>query len=350
MLTKVSMNRFFIIFSTLLALLSSCSGKQQGEQTGQPQDSGKFDITGTWMLVNMTDHEGRVMDMIRNRNFLSCTIYESDSTYYDVNLWAVDGKTYLFPCETGQYELNDTLLKRISLVTPIRVINDSTMVVVHKLWIQTWRRSTTITESRKQEFLEAVRNDQNSDGEQLRGFVLSTSERDLKQTIHAYHYLFIALLSVILIIVIYAVELTKRKRRAEVNLAAIKEELNLRPAVITDAIKQVEDDFFQSDYYTALRIRIAEGSNMTDEDWREMERQVNAISSGFTRKLRSLYDFSDVEYQVCLLIKLRIPHKDIAAITHRAPDSVSSIRSRLHKKILGPNGGAKEWDYFILSL
>ena len=224
------------------------------------------------------------------------------------------------------------------------------MVVVHKLWIETWRRSKTITESRKQEFLEAMRNDQNSDGEQLRGFVLSTSERDLKQTIHAYHYLFIALLSVILVIIIYAIELAKRKRRAEANLAAIKEELHLRPAVITDAIKQVEDDFFQSDYYTALRIRIAEGSNMTDEDWREMERQVNAMSSGFTRKLRSLYDFSDVEYQVCLLIKLRIPHKDIAAITHRAPDSVSSIRSRLHKKILGPNGGAKEWDYFVLSL
>ena len=108
------MNRFFIILSTLLALFSSCSGKQQGDA---PQVGEGFDITGTWMLVNMTDHEGRLMDMIRNRNFLSCTIYESDSTYYDVNLWAVDGKTYLFPRESGQYELNDTLLKRISLVT-----------------------------------------------------------------------------------------------------------------------------------------------------------------------------------------------------------------------------------------
>ncbi len=341
------MNRLLIILSTVLALLSSCSGKQQGEAV---QSSEGFDITGVWMMVNMTDHEGRLMDMIRNRNFLSCTIYESDSTYYDVNLWAVDGKTYLFPRETGQYELNDTLLRRISLVTPVRIIDDSTMVVVHERWIETWRRSKTITESRKQEFLEAMRNDQNSNGEQLRGFVLSTSERDLKQTIHTYHFLFIALLSVILIIIIYTVELTKRKRRAEANLAAIKEELNLRPTVITDAIKQVEDDFFQSDYYQTIRQSIAIGENLSEEDWSEMERQVNAMSSGFTRKLRSLYDFSDIEYKVCLLIKLRIPHKDIAAITHRAPDSVSSIRSRLHKKILGPHGGAKEWDYFVLSL
>lgn len=346
------MNRLIIILSTVLVLLSSCSRKQpDGDmQTEQPQRSEGFDITGAWMMINMTDHEGRLMDMIRNRNFLSCTIYDSDSMYYDVNLWAVDGNTFLFPRESGEYELNDTLLRRVSLVTPIRVIDDSTMVVVHKLWIETWRRSTTITEERKQEFLEAMRNDQNKDGEQLRGFVLSTSERELKQTISTYHYLFVILLLIVFIIVLYAVELAKRKRRAEANLAAIKEELSQRPALIADAIKQVEDDFFQSDYYATLRERIATGANMGEEDWREMERQVNAVSSGFTRKLRSLYDFSDIEYQVCLLIKLRIPHKDIAAITHRAPDSVSSIRSRLHKKILGPNGGAKEWDYFVLSL
>ena len=341
------MNRLVIILYIVLALLSSCSGRQQGEAV--PSREG-FDITGTWMLVNMTDHEGRLMEMIRNRNFLSCTIYESDSTFYDVNLWAVDGKTYLFPRESGQYELNDTLLKRISLVTPIRIIDDSTMVVVHKLWIETWHRSTTITESRKQEFLEAIRNDQNSDGEQLRGFVLSTSERELKHTISTYHYLFIILLLIIVIVVLYAVGLAKRKRRAEENLRAVKEELSLRPTVLSDAIKQVEDDFFRSDDYITLCERIATGTNMSDDDWREMERQVNTVSAGFTRKLRSLYDFSDVEYQVCLLIKLRIPHKDIAAVTHRAPDSVSSIRSRLHKKILGPHGGAKEWDYFILSL
>ena len=92
------------------------------------------------------------------------------------------------------------------------------------------------------------------------------------------------------------------------------------------------------------------GENMTIEDWEEMERQLNAVYTGFSHKLRSLYDFSDTEFHVCLLTKLRATNKDIAAVINRAPDSVSSIRSRLHKKVLGPHGGAKEWDEFVLSL
>ena len=89
---------------------------------------------------------------------------------------------------------------------------------------------------------------------------------------------------------------------------------------------------------------------MSDEDWREMEQQINAVYTGFTRKLRSLYDFSDVEFQVCLLIKLGVSNNSIAAVINRAPNSVSSIRGRLYKKILGEDGGAKEWDDFVLSL
>ncbi len=348
MLTKVSMNRFFIILSTLLALFSSCSGKQQGDA---PQVGEGFDITGAWVLISQTLPSGRVVET-NLKDYSRCKIYGSDSSYYCVQLKFFGGDVFVSPHEEGRFSLHDTLYVENGRPTPFSVIDDSTMTTAFMGIIETWRRSTTMTESRKEEIRNIFRYHQKkaTAEEPLLEYVLSTGERKLQHTISIYHYLFIALLSVILVIIIYAIELAKRKRRAEANLAAIKEELHLRPAVITDAIKQVEDDFFQSDYYTALRIRIAEGSNMTDEDWREMERQVNAISSGFTRKLRSLYDFSDVEYQVCLLIKLRIPHKDIAAITHRAPDSVSSIRSRLHKKILGPNGGAKEWDYFILSL
>ena len=342
------MNRVtFILFSYFLLLFSSCVDKQPPKR---PQTVEGFDITGAWMMVNMTDLEGRLMDMIRNRDFLKCTIYDTDSTYYDVNLWAVEGKTFLFPRESGHYELNDTLLTRISSVTPIRIINDSTMVFKRELWIETWRRTTAITESRKREFIEAMHNNPNKDGEQLHGFVLSTSERKLKHTISAYHFLFITLIMAMLLVVVYAIDLAKHKRRAEENLRAVKEELQQRPTLVANAIRQVENDFFQSDYYQALRLRVAAGENMSDEDWREMESQINGVNTGFTRKLRSLYDFSDIEYHVCLLIKLHISTKEIAAVINRAPDSISSIRNRLHKKVLGSQGGAKEWDDFILSL
>lgn len=340
------MNRLLIILSTVLALLSSCSGKRQGEAV---QSSEGFDITGVWMMIGIIDSTGieKYLDLDQ---YTRCKIYDTDNQYCCVHLRTNGKFVWVKLHELGDYHLNDTLYEENGRITPFCIIDDSTMTTKWTDYTEIWRRSATITESRKAEILDLARYEQNAEGSPLRDYVLSTSERELKHTISTYHYLFIILLLIIVIVVLYAVGLAKRKRRAEANLAAIKEELNLRPTVITDAIKQVEDDFFQSDYYQTIRQSIAIGENLSEEDWSEMERQVNAMSSGFTRKLRSLYDFSDIEYKVCLLIKLRIPHKDIAAITHRAPDSVSSIRSRLHKKILGPHGGAKEWDYFVLSL
>ena len=49
------MNRLFIILSTLLALLSSCSEKRQGEAV---QSSEGFDITGVWKLIDKHYPEG----------------------------------------------------------------------------------------------------------------------------------------------------------------------------------------------------------------------------------------------------------------------------------------------------
>ena len=337
------MNRLVIIFSTLLILLSSCTGKQQ-------QAHEEFDITGVWSLFYVTDENGKTFNLYNKNNRLPCKLYEADSTFYNFHLTHVSGMTLINPRESGSYSLHDTLYIEDGRVTPFRIVDDSTIVTSWRGFEETWRRSATITESRKAEIREIIHSVPEDKRDQLENYVLSISERELKHTISIYHYLFIALLLVILAIIVYAIELAKRKKRAEENLAAIKEEQSQRPTLINDAIKQVENDFFESDYYQSIRQRIAASKNLSDEDWQEMERQVNLMSTGFTRKLRSLYDFSEVEYQVCLLTKLRIPHKEIATVIHRAPDSVSSIRSRLHKKILGPNGGAKEWDRFVLSI
>ena len=346
MLTKVSMNRFFIILSTLLALLSSCSGKQQGDA---PQVGEGFDITGVWRLVDRVSSKGA--HYMYGGNSIGYKMYDVDSTCYNFSLAESNGKFYIIPHNVGYYSLDeDTLYMENNREMPLNIINDSTIITVWKNeYTETWRRVKYFPENRKSEFRSICHQaKQNNEKHFPHEFDFSVTEEKLEY--NKYYWAAAVLGIIVLFIVIYTIEITRRKQRVEQSLAANKKELEQRSIHTSDAIKQVEDDFFQSDYYTALRIRIAEGSNMTDEDWREMERQVNAMSSGFTRKLRSLYDFSDVEYQVCLLIKLRIPHKDIAAITHRAPDSVSSIRSRLHKKILGPNGGAKEWDYFVLSL
>ena len=89
---------------------------------------------------------------------------------------------------------------------------------------------------------------------------------------------------------------------------------------------------------------------MKEQDWQQVEQHLKTIYPGFTSQLRSLYPMSEQEYHTCLLIKLRIPTKDIAAVLAREANTISSLRKRLYKKVFDREGGAREWDDFILSI
>ena len=59
---------------------------------------------------------------------------------------------------------------------------------------------------------------------------------------------------------------------------------------------------------------------------------------------------SELEYQTCLLIKLRVAPKDIAAVLMRDVSTISTVRSRLYYKVFGRKGGTREWDEFVYSI
>ena len=349
-LTLVSMNRFFIILSTLLALLSSCSGKRQGEAV---QSSEGFNITGVWELIDRVSPIGA--PYMYGGNSTGYKMYDTDSTFYNFSLTQLDGRMFVVPHSIGCYIIDidvDTSYVEGGREMPLSIIDDSTIVTIWKgKFTETWRRVSNIPTSRKEEFRTICRiAQQEKVAHKPFELEIYAKERELKHILSKYYGIVIMFGFIVMFAVVYAIVVTHRKRHIEQKLAAIKEELQERSTLVIDAIKQEETNFFQSDYYQALRPRLAAGENMTDEDWREMEQQINSVYTGFSRKLRSLYDFSDVEFQVCLLIKLGVSNNDIAAVINRAPNSVSSIRGRLHKKVLGPDGGAKEWDDFVLSL
>mgnify|MGYP003468313043 FL=1 len=89
---------------------------------------------------------------------------------------------------------------------------------------------------------------------------------------------------------------------------------------------------------------------MRDSDWHELAEVVDPVYSGFSEKLYSLYNMSDQDYNVSLLIKVRIAPKDIATLTAHSKESVASTRSRLYQKVFGKKGSTKAWDDFILSI
>ena len=71
---------------------------------------------------------------------------------------------------------------------------------------------------------------------------------------------------------------------------------------------------------------------------------------GFISQLRNLHAMSELEYQVFLLIKLRVAPSDMAVVLARDASTISTVRSRLYKKVFDKKGGAREWDEFIMSI
>ena len=134
------------------------------------------------------------------------------------------------------------------------------------------------------------------------------------------------------------------------QLQQIREEHEERPQTVKMAMRNVEEEFFASDEYIGLHQRITCGERLTNEDWTEMEERLKRVYPGFTSRLRNLYPMSELEYQVCLLIKLRITPTEMADVLSRDGSTISTVRSRLYKKVFGSKGGARDWDEFVLSI
>lgn len=70
----------------------------------------------------------------------------------------------------------------------------------------------------------------------------------------------------------------------------------------------------------------------------------------FVENLYSLYDISNQELLVCLLLKLEIKPSYICVLLGTTISSISKIRSRLYQKVFHKKESAEKWDSFILSL
>jgi regulator of replication initiation timing len=114
--------------------------------------------------------------------------------------------------------------------------------------------------------------------------------------------------------------------------------------------ERAEGDIFSSDIYLKIQRLVAEGKNLSEDDWQQLAMLVDGIYTGFTEKLYSLYKLSVNDYRVCLLVKVHVQPKDIALLTSHSKESVSTTRSRLYQKVFGKKGSAKDWDDFLTSL
>ena len=337
-----------MIKETILTCLFAFTGLVSVMGENLP-DSKERSVIGVWMLESETAPDGRETHSIYTQ-YTRCKIYDADSTYYTVQLHAVGNEMLIIAHEMGRYRLNDSLYMERDRVMPFEWVDDTTFITTFEGYRERMVRSTTMTEERMEEIRELVRQHPDDAESPVKHYVFSTTERKLKATNQIFLYIIIGMVVLAVGVAIYVWRLKKHKRAVERKLAELEEERTLRPKVVADAMKQVEAEFFESDYYLSLRRQIEAGNNINPAEWQELQQQLKAVYPRFSSSLYRLYNLSPTEYQLCMLLKIRTAPAEIATVLNKDKSTISSMRRRLYKKIFDKDGSGKDWDEFILSL
>ena len=70
-------------------------------------------------------------------------------------------------------------------------------------------------------------------------------------------------------------------------------------------------------------------------EWKKLEDITNRIYNQFTERLKAQYsNLTEVDIQLCILLKLRFTVSQIAILTATSPSSVSVQKNRLKKRLL----------------
>lgn len=317
------------------------------------QDSEGFSLVGAWELIRIEYPDGRT-DTLDVGNYTRCKIYDADSTYYSIELISDGDEVYIIPHEMARYSLSGTTYVENNRPTPFQIRDDSTMTTVWAGYTEVMRKASSMTEARKKEIRDIVRRYfsaiETNKNTRLTNFVLSTSERELRNKNEYFLLTIVLLVLVVAMLMWYFWQTLKRKREIEKQLHELQQIRDLRPAPVTNAMKEAETDFYKSDFCITLRKKIESGSNFTSQDWDTLEQELKSVYPDFSTALYQLPSLSRLEYHVCLLTKIRCTPTEIAGVLKKEPSSISSLRGRLYHKVFGRGGGAKEWDNFILGL
>lgn len=312
------------------------------------------DIHGVWALECIHVPEGNDYNYSERNNTVPVKIF-ADSTYYVGYKVSEPGRFSFTPSYSGKYRLinkggGECMYVEDGNTHQLTFVNDSTINIQDVGIIYEWRKMDESTNVNVEDVLTVLDNDKDSWDEDRNSYVFTETERTLK---NERKYLVALILCFILVFVLvgyYIYNLFQTKARIEQQLKQILEEIDTRPEVVQEALKNVEEEFLHSDFYLSIRKRISNGERLTKSDWNKIEQQINSTYSGFTSHLFSLFPMSQTELQTCLLIKLRVPASEIANTLNKSASTISTIRSRLYGKAFKDKGSTKDWDEFILSL
>ena len=336
-----------LMYLMAIVMMMGCGHKFEKEQT--------YLLQGAWVLQHAEYPLGAEDYYSIEGSGTFCIIYDGDSVLYECRLASTPSGLLMLPvmkCSVTLIDKGNGELLYLENDDPHPLtISGSTITIQRNGILLSWMRADDIYREWGNEICSIIASDKGSENaNETNHYVLSAKERQQERTIHWFGVFSAFIVIIALLAAHLAITNRRAKRQLQLQLQQIHEVQENRPEAVRQVVASMETTFFASDEYAALQKRVASGQLMKEQDWQQVEQLLKSVYPGFTSQLRSLYPMSELEYQTCLLIKLRIAPKDIAAVLARDMSTISTVRSRLYKKVFGRKGGAKEWDDFILAI
>ena len=137
----------------------------------------------------------------------------------------------------------------------------------------------------------------------------------------------------------------EQKRQME-ELQHLLEKSASQGSTNKDALARMKE----TEIYSLLLNKMKVNQNITQAEWSELDQAINQYFVDFKLKLYRICNLSDLEYQICLLLKLEVSLSDISTLVHREPSALTMSRKRLFTKMFKKEGKAEELDSFIRSI
>lgn len=159
------------------------------------------------------------------------------------------------------------------------------------------------------------------------------------------------LLTAIIIILSLATLLLYVNYQKKVLLSNLQEEKikNLQSQIILhhEEIERGLSELKNSEIANYFRGLAVSKGTTTIKRWSELENLFEQKLPHFEKSLRELTSMSDIEWHLCMLLKLGFSPGEMAIVLQRSSASISLIRKRLYEKVHHKKGIPSDWDAFI---
>lgn len=118
----------------------------------------------------------------------------------------------------------------------------------------------------------------------------------------------------------------------------------------TELTTPAKRQFYDKEVSELLNKHVNSGKVLKPNEWQMIEERLLVSFPSFKDDLYSVYELSETEYHVCILIKCETSPSKMAKLLSISSSSITQIRTRLQHKVFNGAGTAKDWDNYVLSL